>query len=169
MPTIIHPEDLPYQNNPQHPGLILRFLFAGETFLNTIEVFFFVFQPYKVLDLMLADGIPATTSLATLMQFFGTLWFGITLVTALGIPNTPTATESRKNVYRMYAVLDFIAVTWLHYLAWKGPDYSGFAPNPLLIIGNLLVAALIQRLIPLFCFPAAFGRYEYILESRRID
>ena len=169
MLTIIHPEDLPYQINPQHPGLILRFLFAAETILNTIEVFFFVFWPYKVLDFMLADGVPATTSLATLMQFFGMLWVGITVVTALGIPNTPTAIESRKSVYRMYAVLDLIAVIWLHYLAWKGPDYSGFAPKPLFITGTLLIAALIQRLIPLFCFPAAFGRYEYILDSRRTD
>lgn len=169
MPTIIHPEDLPYQINPRYPGHIIRFLFAGETFLNSIEAFFFVFRPYNVLTVMLADGVPATTSLATLMQFFGMLWVGITIVTALGIPNSPTAIESRKSVYKMYAVLDLIAVTWLHYLAWKGPDYSGFASKPLFIIGTLLIGALIQRLIPLFWAPAAFGRYEYRLDSKRSD
>lgn len=169
MPTVIHPEDLPYQIDPQHPGRIVRFLFAAETFLNTIEAFYLVFLPYKVLDSMLAAGIPATTSLATLMQFFGMLWVGITVVTALGVPNTPTAIESRKSVYKMYAVLDLIAVTWLHYLAWKGPDYSGFAPKPLLVIGNLLIGSLIQRLIPLVWLPAAFGRYDYILDSGKTD
>jgi hypothetical protein len=169
MPTIIHPEDLPYQMNPEHPGHIIRFLFAGEVFLNIIEAVFLVFFPDRVLNLFLAEGFPVSTPLLTLMQFFGMLWVGITVVTALGVPNTPTAIETRKSVYRMYAVLDLIAVVWLHYLAFKGPSYSGFSPKVMSILGNLLILALIQRLIPLVWFPAAFGRYEYILDQRRSD
>jgi hypothetical protein len=167
MPTIIHPEELSYQMNPEHPGHIIRFLFAGEVFLNIIEAVFLVFLPDRVLNLFLADGFPISIPLLTLMQFFGMLWVGITVVTALGVPNTPTAIETRKSVYRMYAVLDLIAVIWLHYLAFKGPLYSGFSPKVMHILGGLLTIALIQRLVPLIWFPAAFGRYEYILSQRR--
>jgi hypothetical protein len=169
LPTVIHPEDLPYRINSEHPGRIIRFLFAGEVFLNVIEAIFLVFLPGRTLNLFLAEGVPISPSLLTLMQFFGMLYVGITVVTALGVPNTPTAIETRKSVYKMYAVLDFIAVTTLHYLAFKGPQYSGFASKPILVLGNLLIAALIQRLIPLVWFPASFGRYEYILEERRND
>jgi hypothetical protein len=165
MSTIIHPEDLPYRVNPDHPGHIIRFLFAGEVFLNILESIYLVFFPGRVLNLFLADGIPVSPSLSTLMQFFGMLYVGITVVTALGIPNTPTAIETRKSVYKMYAVLDLIAVTTLHYLAYKGPEYSGFASKPMIILGNLLIAALLQRLVPLLWIPAAFGRYEYILDG----
>jgi len=169
MPIIIHPEDLPYQINPKYPGHILRFLVAGEVFLNIIEAIFLVFYPASVLKLFLADGVPITTSLETLMQFFGMLYVGITAITALGVPNTPTGIETRKSVYQMYAVLDFIAVTWLHFLAWKGADYSGFSPKTMLVLGNLLILALVQRLVPLIWFPASFGRYEYILDTTRHD
>ncbi|EPS42833.1 hypothetical protein H072_3181 [Dactylellina haptotyla CBS 200.50] len=164
---IIHPEDLPYQINPEYPGYVLRFLFAAEVVINAVELVFLLFYPDRVLNLFLAEGVPVSTPLITLMQFFGMLYVGITIVTALGVPNTPIAIETRTSVYRMYAVLDFMAVTSLHYLAWKGPEYSGFSPKAMTFLGNYLIGALLQRLIPLIWFPASFGRYEYILDSGR--
>ncbi|KAK6534825.1 hypothetical protein TWF281_006125 [Arthrobotrys megalospora] len=165
-PIIIHPEDLPYQMNPEHPGHILRFLFVAEVLINIVEAIFLLFYTKTALSLFLAEGVPVSPSLVTLMQFFGMLWVGITVVTALGIPNTPIAIETRTSVYRMYAVLDFTAVTALHYLAWKGPEYSGFASKPMLFLGNYFIGALVQRLVPLIWFPASFGKYEYILDTR---
>ncbi|KAF3908282.1 hypothetical protein AA313_de0205901 [Arthrobotrys entomopaga] len=166
-PIIIHPEDLPYQINTDHPGHILRFLFIAEVIINIIEVIFLLFYPERTLTLFLAEGVPVSPSLSTLMQFFGMLWVGITVVTALGVPNTPIAIETRTSVYRMYTVLDFMAVTSLFYLAAKGPEYSGFAPKPMIFLGSYLSGALIQRLVPLVWFPASFGRYVYILDTRR--
>ncbi|KAK6362765.1 hypothetical protein TWF730_000220 [Orbilia blumenaviensis] len=169
MPTIIHPEDLPYQINPEHPGHILRFLFAAEIIINIVEAILFVFYPHTALTLFLAPSVTITPSLLTLMQFFGMLWIGITVITALGLPNTPIAIETRVSVYRMYAVLDFMAVTSLFYLAAKGEDYSGFARKPMIFLGCYLSAAFVQRIVPLVWFPASFGRYVYILNGRRAD
>jgi hypothetical protein len=167
MPIIVHPEDTPYRINPNYPGHVLHFLFASEVFLNIIEAIFLVFFPNRVLHVLLAEGVPRSASLGTLMQFFGMLYVGITVVTALGLPNTPTAIETRKSVYRMYAVLDLIAVTWLNILAIKGPSYSGFAPKPMFVVGNLLTGALLLRVVSLVWFPSAFGRYEYVLDDKR--
>jgi hypothetical protein len=168
MPIIVHPEDLPYRINPDRPGHILRLFFLIEVIGNTIESIFLVALPQKALTLFLAEGTSISPSLTTLMQFFGMLWVGITAITALGLPNTPTGIETRKSVYRMYAVLDLMAVVSLHYLAAKGPEYSGFAPKSMLVLGNLLTGALVLRIVSLR-FPASFGRYEYILDSRRSE
>jgi hypothetical protein len=166
MPIVVHPEDLPYQINPKHPGHVLRLFFFIEVIGNTIESIFLVALPRKALTLFLAEGTSISPSLITLMQFFGMLWVGITVITALGLPNTPTGIETRRSVYKMYAVLDLMAVISLHYLAAKGPEYSGFAPKPMLVLGNLLTGALVLRMGSLR-YPASFGRYEYILDPSR--
>jgi hypothetical protein len=155
-----------YRIDPQHPGTIVRYLLIAETLINSVEAAFFLFAPGRFLKVLLAEGVELSPSLETLLQCFGLLFtFCLTLMTALGIPNTPTAIETRKSVYLVYAVLEAVSISFFWYLGRRGPDYSGFDPSSCDFIAKNLVGPFVGRLIALWK-PSCFGRYIVVDASK---
>jgi hypothetical protein len=156
-----------YKIDPQHPGSIIRCFLIAETLANLVEAGFFLFAPGRFLKSILAEGVELSPPLETLLQCFGILFtFGITFLTALGIPNTPTALETRKSLYLIYAVIEAVGISYFWYLGYRGPEYSGFDPNSCRFVAKNLVGPFAGRLVALWN-PDCFGKLIFVADSKK--
>lgn len=165
--------------DPTAPGTLIRRLMFLEGTLNLLgAVPLLLFPTHLLQNYFCASAADATASAATLLQWIGALFIGMTPQLFLALPNSRYAIESRRTVYWTLGAGEAALVPLLLWQAAKsaaatGPvlemvsEKAGFGVQGLstkVLIGMavMLGMPMVGRAYVLFWRPELFGRYKEV-------
>lgn len=167
------------QVDPHASGSLIRRLMFLEGTFNILGAIPLLFFPTHLLqNYFCASPSDGTASAATLLQWIGALFIGMTPQLFLALPNSKQAIESRRTVYWTLGAGEATLVPLLLWQAAKSAAASGevlekvgakvglggqgFSTKVLLGAAVMLGTPLLGRAYVLFWRPELFGRYKEV-------